>query len=332
MSDSPVVNIASRRSITLADNQEVFPVPGDCVADRSQQDIFTVDGFRHEIFTSAPAIPTENPPFVMVYPGFFEHAAHGIGHKFHKTLARFLPTAHVIGVATDGFGPEAERYGLSERSDHGLEAMGRSRSVIIDELVPPESPIIFVGTSMGTILVKEVAKNLSSERLKQVSGGVLNACALVEQGPEDDRFAHVRTFSKFIFSIVPDIAVEILHTPPSHFVGQLANLIDSGHLSRDDALSLALLMADIVTGSKTADIDLMLSNFHEAPFGVLIGKQDPVAEYKKWKTRQESHPNLTITALEGRSHGIVVNPVRNGRAAARILYDNRVLTPLEAAA
>lgn len=326
MNVSRVVDLETRRPIELAGGATVYPIPGDSVTARSEMDSITIDGYRHELFTTAPAIPSENPPYVMLYPGYFEHAAHGIGAKFQKTIARYHPTAHLIGVATDGFGPEAERYGWDERHDHDLEAMGRSRAEIIEEIVPEDAPLIFVATSMGSIIKKEVARNLRAKRIKQVTGIVLNANALVEEGPEDDRFSHFRAFGKFGLSILPDVLREMAQTPPQRFFGQVLSLIDSGHLSPADALPLSSLVVDIVSGSKTVDVDYMMHVYHDTPLAVLMGQDDPVGQLHAWVERREEHPNISINAIPGRSHGIVVNPVRNGRKVATIMYDRDMMS------
>lgn len=328
MNVSRVIDLETRRPIGLAGGGEVYPIPGDSVTARTEKDIITIDGYRHELFTSTPAVESDNPPYIMVYPGILEHAAHGIGAKFHKTIARFIPTAHVVGVATDGFGPEAVRYGLGERQQHNLEAMGKSRAAIIEEIVPQEAPILFVVTSMGSIIKKEVARNLSPERISHVTGVVMNATAVVEEGPEDDRLSHFRAFAKFGLSILPDVFVEIAQTPPKRFIGQVLSLVDSGHLSPHDALPLGLLTADIITGSKTADIDYMMQVYHDTPLAVLLGQDDPVGQYHSWVTRREEHPNVSIHAIPGRSHGIVINPVRNARKVVKISYDEQMVSPL----
>jgi len=332
-SGEQVQEIAARKPLSLENGQEIQPLPRGEVLKQTDHDIFTFDGFRHELYTTLPKSLSSTSPHIFIYPGFLEHAGEGIGKRFHETLASFLPHANITSTATDGFGPRAEhRYGWKDRTKHNLEAMGYSRAALIEEIVPEAAPIIFVGTSMGTIIIKEVAKSLSEKRQSQVSGGVLNAPALVEQGSEDDKFAHLRAFGRFIFSTVPDVAVEIFKTPPKHLLSELSCLVDSGHLSKDDILPLGNLLIDILGGSKTADIDYMLGCFNEAPFSVVLGSQDPVGEYKKWLLRQALHKHLNIVPVEGRSHGIVINPVRNGRVVARELYEHGIIEPLEAAA
>lgn len=314
-----------RKPIELASGLQIFADPDDSVSARSSHEYHDTSATRLSVYSTQPAISSNNPPHIIVLPGFIEHAGYGIGKKLQHTAARYVPHAHFHGIATDGFGPNSDRYGYSEREKHNLKGMGVTRSEYIEEVIPENSQIYFISTSMGTIITKEVVLNLDEDRLSNVAGGVLNACALVERGDESDRLSHIRKFGRFLFSVIPDAGLEVAKTPPHRLVSELISLWQSGHLSPADILPLAHLGIDILAGSEPEDIDDMLERIAHSSFTVLIGTDDPVAEHKMWLNKESLHDNLSIYPVHGRSHGIVLNPVRNARVIAKILYDT---TPL----
>lgn len=323
--DSDVQQILLRKPIQLANGFELFADPNDSVSERSRHETYYIDGYGVNVYETAPRVHVENPPHALVLPGFIEHTGHGIGKRFQHTLARYAPHVYFHGIATDGYGPDADRYDHSQRHEHNLVAMGDTRLRLIDGTVPPESPLFFVSTSMSSIITKELIKRIDERRLQHVTGVVLNAVALVEEGGDGDRYSHLKKFFRFLFSVIPDAGVEIATTPPNRLLGLFKDLVDSGHFSKDDVYPLAHLGIDILSGSDPNDIEGMISRLQHAPVSVLTGDKDPVGELKMWSRLAEQFENLKLFPVEGRSHGIVVNPVRNGRAISRILFNTGVI-------
>lgn len=318
-----------RKPITLANGTELYADPRDSVSDRSTRETYYVDGFGINVYETVPRVHTVNPPHAIILPGFIEHAGHGIGRKAQHTLARYAPHVYFHGIATDGYGPDADRYSHSQRHEHDLVAMGDTRLRLIDDVVPAESPFFFVSTSMSSIITKELINRMSERRLQHVTGVVLNAVALVEEGGDGDKYSHLKKFGRFLVSVVPDVGVELAATPPNRLWGLFMNLVDSGHFSKDDVYPLAHLGLDILSGSDPNDIESMLKRLKHTNVSVLTGDKDPVGELKMWGNLAERFANLKLFPVEGRSHGIVINPVRNGRAISKILYDTDVIKLVE---
>lgn len=323
--DSDAQQNLLRKPIILANGVELYADPSDSVSDRSRHETYYVDGFGINVYETSPRVEVDNPPHALVLPGFIEHTGHGIGKKLQHTLARYAPHVYFHGIATDGYGPNADRYTHSQRHEHDLVAMGDTRLQLIDDIIPPKSPFFFVSTSMSSIITKELIKRIDERRLQHVTGVVLNAVALVEEGGDGDRYSHLKKFGRFLFSVIPDAGVEIATTPPHRLWGLFKDLVDSGHFSKDDFYPLAHLGIDILSGSDPNDIEGMISRLQHAPVNVLTGDKDPVGELKMWSKLVEQFENLKLFPVKGRSHGIVVNPVRNGRAISRILFDTGVI-------
>lgn len=320
--DADIRDNLLRKPLLLSNGLQIHADPNDSVSERSERLHVPIDGYQLNVYATRPVVEVVNPPHIVILPGFIEHAGYGIGRKFQHTIARYIPHAQIHGIATDGYGPDSERYDHKDRHQHDLQGMGFSRTQYIDENIPEESPIIFASTSMGTIITKEIILNMKEERLRNVAGGVLNACALVERGTDSDKLAHWKKFGRFMLSVTPDAFIEIAHTPPKRSLSLLKSLWESGHFTKDDLYPLGSLAVDIISGSDPYDIRDMLSKTKHSKFGVLIGEKDPVGELEMWNGLSEDFGNLAIYPVKGRSHGIVVNPVRNGRAVSRILYDS----------
>lgn len=327
--DSETQQKLLRKPIQLTNETALYADPSDSVSERSTHETYYVDGFGINVYETTPRVPVDNPPHALILPGFIEHTGHGVGRKFQHTLARYAPHVYFHGIATDGYGPGADRYTHSQRHQHDLVAMGDTRLRLIDDVVPSESPLFFVSTSMSSIITKELINRMDERRLQQVTGIVLNAVALVEEGGEGDKYSHLKKFGRFLFSVVPDVGVEIATTPPNRLWGLFMDLVDSGHFSKDDVYPLAHLGLDILSGSDPNDIESMLRRLEHTNVSVLTGDKDPVGELKMWNRLVEEFENLKLFPVKGRSHGIVINPVRNGRAISKILYDTDVIEVVE---
>lgn len=265
---------------------------------------------QHRMWVSEPAIDDDTNLTVLTKPGLGELIEDGVGWRLHETLAKQLPGARVISHATYGIGNTATRLSLLDLRNHGIEQMANQGMDLIEKFCPDER-IIYVGTSLGTIIGNRLLRiNTERGHPANITGVFYYAPAIVD--PKNV----LKDMGRFLPALAYDLVSELaIKTHPKHKLGQLITLVAS-RPSRHDVMPMVRQGIDVIFGTPEDEVVEVLGNYL---VHVVLGTKDPVGQLNMWNRFETEFDNLSVTRLEGRGHGIAVDTVRGGKKIAKII-------------
>ncbi len=273
--------------------------------------LFTVelDNYAHAVEITEPL--TDEPSFtVMSLPGFTEHIEAGIRKKMHSHQSYIFPQARVISVASNGIGTTGGRYALSERANHGLQAMGEQRLKLAQAL-GGDRPLFVQGTSMGSVISHRMAQaNLARPADEQLD---LRGLFWLSPALVDPERIIKDMALRFPVGLAADLSKELLFkTSPAALVG-LGRLARSHNFHPDDATALGVQMFDLLRGTPEADIKAVITKVATVAIG---GTADSLTQAFMFERMLDDHPDkLHFEAVKGRGHGLAMKP---GKACSKL--------------
>lgn len=269
-----------------------------------------IEGIQHRMWVTEPRTETEKPLTIVAKPGWCELIENGVGWEFHKQIAMRLPSAKVISHATQGVGPSAKRAAITDLPKLGINHMAKHGLKMLETFCPSER-IVYVGTSMGTVIGNKLLNyNLRLGRPVDFAGVIYYAPAVVPpHNVQRDMLL------RFFPSTIKDSFQEVVsRTRPQHIIKTLGTLAASRPSWRDIPPILRQGI-DLLQGTPQDEIENVVESYN---MHVITGQDDPVGQQKMWEEYAQLYSNLKFTKVRG-AHGIALEPVDGGRKIAKTI-------------
>lgn len=263
--------------------------------------------YRHAIEITNPA--SGDAKFAVVsMPGFTEQIEGPIRKDLHASMARAMPQARIISIGSNGVGSTGDTYGWSERSQHGLAAMGSQR-LTLSRALAGDLPVIMAGTSMGSVIAHRAA--FENTYGKPVNGKInLVGQYLLSQALVDPRHVVQDIGIKFLPQMAYDAVTELaLKTNPietAHIVGQV--ILHYGYSPQRDTKAMGNQVLELLKGTREEDIAAVIE---VVPTVIVAGEKDCLAQWKMVRRLEKQYPKmLDAHMVMGRGHSLGMKPAR----------------------
>lgn len=276
-----------------------------------------LSGQRFAAWITEPATGNDTPVNLVRFPGLGEDIEGDVGYAHHTHLAKEFPGARTITIANNGMGRFRHRN-TGDNSMFGISRMAQERYELTAALVG-EEPIVGVATSMGSVILNELAVlNIEDLQRLQIAGNCYYAPAHVAPG---------RTLVDMAVKFIPYIGVdgvkEFLKTPPEQKVDFLKTLLEAARHTKANLGALATQAAHLLDGSVVAKIEKAVAHY---PTAVIAGTRDPVGQLKMWHKLAAKHPKLSIHEVAGRGHAMTLKPERAVPKIGKVVRGMGIIT------
>ncbi len=144
--------------------------------DRQQRTVTTADGLALAVYVHArPDTPAHVPTVVLAHDW-------GLTHRSWDAVVALLATSGLRIITWDQRGHGASALGLNRKTlgDLTIDHFGRDLHAVIRALVPPSSPVVLVGHSLGGMTAMAYIGQHLKEARTRVAGAVLVSTAAVD--------------------------------------------------------------------------------------------------------------------------------------------------------
>ena len=143
---------------------------------RQQRTVTTADGLALAVYVHArPDTPAHVPTVVLAHDW-------GLTHRSWDAVVALLATSGLRIITLDQRGHGASALGLNRKTlgDLTIDHFGRDLHAVIRALVPPSSPVVLVGHSLGGMTAMAYIGQHLKEARTRVAGAVLVSTAAVD--------------------------------------------------------------------------------------------------------------------------------------------------------
>lgn len=272
-----------------------------------------LDGWRHTVWHTEPQGSGQPKLIIAAKPGWGEIIESGLGKALHLALCDELPEARVVSHATHGVGKASQRIPFKELSKHGMDKIAEQGLELLS-VVGNDAPLVVIGASMGTVIISDLLNlNIDKGEPVDIAGVVHYGTALV-----DPTRAKRDMGVSFVPALIKDIGKELfIKTPPRKILGKLVMLAAS-RPSLSDLPPMVRQGMDLFHGTPQAEIEKVVARY---PTAVITGTKDPLAQIPMWDELGSRYPSLLLKLVEGRGHGIILNPEEAARKIAATLVE-----------
>lgn len=272
-----------------------------------------LDDHEHILWVTEPLHRQKEPLTIVAKPGLGEVIHDGIGYQLHKGIAKRLPEARVLSIATHGIGKHGAELNLSDLVGHTIENMGDETYAFLRKYFPGD-PLVLFGLSMGTVIHHHVQK-------RSIEDTPLNIAGVVDYDPAlvDPSRVVADLIGRFSLHMMKGIGIEVVrHTKPCHVLGTLA-ILGRSRMRLRDMPTLARQAVGLLLGTPVEEIEEMLRTYQTT---VIVGEDDPAGQVPMWLDLEAKNiPGFTLHRLKGRGHEIAVQPIDGARKVSKTIVE-----------
>lgn len=250
-----------------------------------------------------------------------------LAHGWTLSSESWMPVVHALGhddlriVVWDQRGHGRSALGLSRREIPmaSISDLGRDLRAVIDGLVPPASPTVLAGHSMGGMTVMSYAGQFRDEVRSRVSGVLLVSTA--SHGLRMGRRPGEMSFMKVLALGLPVPAGPVI-TERSQRQFLFGEDADPAHVraTRDQVAATRLTTLGAFYGALSRlDEKASLAALGDLPVRILVGDRDGLTPPAHSESLANGIPGSVLTVLPGKGHMLTYEAIDEVVEALRSL-------------
>jgi len=287
--------------------------------------LYTVElnGYEHAMEITDPA--NSKPDYVISsLPGWTEHIEGELRKRLQVNLALQFPSARIASIATNGVGKTGGRYRWRERDQHGLDAMGAQR-VLLVRAVSGDLSVIGQGTSMGSVIDHRMGRaNFDNDKTRpqikiNLAGQIWSSPAIMSPEQAKERMKTGRFLRNFGSGVTRELVTKT--SPLAALDLGMAALLRYG-FDVPDILPMTHQVDELRQGTELEEAGQVVE---QAPTLVIAGEKDDLFDHEFMDAlarRYDGH--FRIVLIPGRGHEITMKADKNCRktsSAAQFLVE-----------
>lgn len=289
--------------------------------------VTTADGALLRAFVYEPAGADEYTPTVVMAHGW------ALDHRSWEPVARQLAAdggARLVAYDQRGHGESTLSHGRWRTGGETVHGLGNDLAQVINALVPPQSPLVLAGHSMGGMTVMAFAglhpdvvrARVCAVVLVSTSAGDVRGLGVPGDALAARVLAHIPLKPGRLVLPVGQRRTSFGEHPNPADVDEVCRQIGNTRLSTTGTYYAALTAHD----EKTA-----LANLATVPVIVLSGTEDKLLPTKHSQRLVDAIPGAQLERIDGAGHMLmyeatdaVTSAVRRGLAQTSVIDDYRV--------